>query len=195
MTLLQIMDDAGTTTRLRTFDVPTITTELNAHRVRFERWGLRPLPAGASAETVLAAYRAEVDELIAEGGYRFVDVARVTPDRGDPQWPARAAKVRSTFLPEHRHAEDEVRFFVSGRGCFYLHLGTEVFAVVCEGGDLLSVPADTAHWFDMGAEPDFCAIRLFEEEDGWVGDFTGTGIAELLPTLDELLTPGQLVQA
>ena len=39
--------------------------------------------------------------------------------------------------------EDEIRFFVQGAGTFYLHLGDEVVAVLCEAGDLLSVPALT----------------------------------------------------
>jgi len=69
----------------------------------------------------------------------------------------------------------------------YLHLEPEVFALVCEGGDVLSVPAGTRHWFDMGSEPDFVAIRFFEQEDGWVGDFTGDAIGERFPTLDQLV--------
>src|SRR5260370_1019333 len=34
-----------------------------------------------------------------------------------------------------------------------LHLEPEVVAVVREGGDLLSVPSGTRHWFDMGVRP------------------------------------------
>ncbi len=84
-----------------------------------------------------------------------------------------AAAARGKFLAEHRHAEDEVRFFAAGRGCFYLHLDGEVVAVVCEAAICCRCPAGTRHWFDMGSRPDFLAIRFFEEKDGWVGDFTG----------------------
>ena len=49
------------------------------------------------------------------------------------------------------------------------------------------MPAGTLHWFDMGTRPDFIAIRFFEEEDGWVGDFTGDAISAGFPSLDELL--------
>src|SRR6202035_3758741 len=71
---------------------------------------------------------------LAQARDRHIDVAAVQPDRNDPDWRANAAAARSKFLAEHRHAEDEVRFFVAGRACFYLHLEPEVFAVGCESG-------------------------------------------------------------
>jgi hypothetical protein len=48
-------------------------------------------------------------------------------------------------------------------------------------GDLIAVPDSTRHWFDMGPEPSFVAIRFFTEPDGWVGHFTGTDIARKFP--------------
>ena len=63
----------------------------------------------------------------------------------------------------------ELRFFVDGRGLFYLHLGDKVYCVLCEQGDLISVPANTTHWFDMGANPRFKCIRFFTTPDGWQG--------------------------
>ncbi|MGW7696248.1 hypothetical protein ACWGMA_46910 [Streptomyces asiaticus] len=77
--------------------------------------------------------------------------------------------MREAFLDEHRHGEDEVRFFAHGTGCSYLHLADRVLAVVRKEGDLLSVPVGTAHWFDIGRQPHFCAIRFFQAEDGWIG--------------------------
>src|SRR3546814_15034319 len=47
--------------------------------------------------------------------------------------------------------------------------------------DLIAVPDGTTHWFDMGPEPSFVAIRFFTEPDGWVGHFTGTDIAQKFP--------------
>ncbi|MFF9852456.1 1,2-dihydroxy-3-keto-5-methylthiopentene dioxygenase [Streptomyces litmocidini] len=191
MTLLQIMpDDAPDTVLLRTQDEETIARALRERAVSFTRWPLRArVTPRTSSEELLDAYRAEVDELCAGQGLRLVDVARLHPEEG-ADWQERAAGARSTFLDEHRHAEDEVRFFAQGTGCFYLHLDDRVYAVVCEAGDLLSVPAGTRHWFDMGPVPDFCAIRFFEKEDGWVGDFTQEPIAEGFPRLDALLREG-----
>ncbi|MFE5730194.1 acireductone dioxygenase [Streptomyces sp. NPDC056528] len=191
MTLLQIMpDDAPDTVLLRTRDAEAVAQALRERSVSFTRWPLRAqVTPQTSSEELLDAYRAEVDELCADQGLRLVDVARLHPEEG-AEWKERAAKARSTFLDEHRHAEDEVRFFAQGTGCFYLHLDDRVYAVVCEAGDLLSVPAGTRHWFDMGPVPDFCAIRFFEKEDGWVGDFTQEPIAEGFPRLDVLLREG-----
>ncbi len=89
--------------------------------------------------------------------------------------------LRAKFLDEHTHAEDEVRFFVEGSGAFYLHSQSKVYQVICETNDLLSVPAKTKHWFDMGDKPSFTAIRLFTDPKGWVAKFTGDPIARGFP--------------
>ncbi|MBF6383479.1 1,2-dihydroxy-3-keto-5-methylthiopentene dioxygenase [Nocardia farcinica] len=189
MTLLQVMaaDDAARV-RLRTTEEAAVAAELAAHGITFDRWPVLDDAAALSSDDLLAHYADRIAALNADGRYRHIDVARIHPDDADPQWPQTARAARTKFLDEHRHAEDEVRFFAAGRGCFYLHLGAEVFAVVCEGGDLMSVPAGTLHWFDMGERPDFIAVRFFEEADGWVGDFTGDRISAGFPTLDDLLT-------
>jgi 1,2-dihydroxy-3-keto-5-methylthiopentene dioxygenase len=189
MTLLQIMPaDDGSRMLLRTDDAARITAELRPLGIRFERWAAAAaLDAGAGQDEVLDAYQEEVRRLRAVGGYQLVDVVRMKPDDADPGWPATARAARDKFLDEHTHDEDEVRFFVEGRGCFYLHLGDRVYAVACEAGDLLSVPAGTRHWFDMGARPLFTAIRFFRAQDGWVADFTGDLIGRRFPYLDELL--------
>ena len=49
------------------------------------------------------------------------------------------------------------------------------------------MPAGTRHWFDMGPEPSFCALRFFNNAEGWVAQFSGDGIAERYPMLDALL--------
>lgn len=144
--------------------------------VRFERWKPRlELPPGAAPEAVIAAYRKDIDRLMREGGYRAVDVISLSPDH-----PERGV-LRQRFLNEHTHAEDEVRFFVAGSGLFTLHVDTRVYEVLCEAGDLISVPANTRHWFDMGPAPYFVAIRLFTNPEGWVAHFTNDDIASRFP--------------
>jgi 1,2-dihydroxy-3-keto-5-methylthiopentene dioxygenase len=189
MTLLQVMsdNDAGEV-RLRTADADLIRDELAARGIAFDRSPVASDPDVQQPAEILDRYADQVAAINADDRYRHIDVAALQPDHDDPDWRAHAAAARSKFLAEHRHAEDEVRFFVAGRACFYLHLEPEVFAVVCESGDLLTVPAGTRHWFDMGSDPRFAAIRFFEQEDGWIGDFTGDTIGERFPTLDQLVT-------
>ena len=189
MTILQIMS-ADATTLLRTDEAERIESALAPYGVHLEHWSAsRPLPETATQEQVLDAHREDVERICKVGKYRLVDVVRLQSDDTDPEWQKKADAARTKFLNEHTHDEDEVRFFVAGRGCFYLHLDDRVYAVICEAGDLLSVPTGTRHWFDMGTRPEFCAIRFFEREDGWVGTFTGDPISSRIPHLDELLVP------
>lgn len=163
---------------LESADGAVMATELAQRGVLFERWETRPdITPGAPAEAVLAAYQPEIQRLSAMGGYQSVDVVSLAPDH--PQ----RAEFRAKFLQEHTHAEDEVRFFVAGRGLFTLHIGTEVLEVLCEQGDLISVPAGTRHWFDMSEAPFFVAVRLFINPSGWVAQFTGDDIASRFPRL------------
>jgi len=159
-----------------TSDHAAIARELAAIGVAFERWEANGQVSGGDApEKILAAYRADIDRLVAEHGFQSVDVASIGPDN------PKRAEIRKTFLDEHFHKEDEVRFFVAGSGLFTLHMADRVYEVLCEQGDLISVPDGTPHWFDMGPEPDFVAIRFFKQPDGWIGHFTGTDIAARFP--------------
>lgn len=161
---------------LATTDRAEMTRELGAIGVTLEQWeAAQPVAPGASQEEVFAAYRADIDRLVAERGFRSVDVASIGPDN------PKREEMRAKFLDEHFHKEDEVRFFVAGSGLFTLHVDGKVYEVLCTQGDLIAVPDSTKHWFDMGPEPSFVAIRFFTEPDGWVGHFTGTDIAGRFP--------------
>ena len=181
MSDLQVFDATGEAAqlpKLTTNDPAVIAAELAERGIGFERWPARAeLPAGAGPDAVLAAYAQEIQAVQARGSYPTVDAIRMSPDH-----PNREA-LRQKFLSEHTHAEDEVRFFVEGRGLFCLHLGEEVLQVLCEADDWISVPAGTKHWFDMGAEPSFCAIRFFDNPEGWVAQFSGDPIADRFPRL------------
>jgi 1,2-dihydroxy-3-keto-5-methylthiopentene dioxygenase len=173
-------DDAPGAARSVADDPAGIAAGLAEIGVVFERWAAEvELAPDADDDAVLAAYAGDIARLKAAGGYQSVDVARVTP--ATPNTDA----LRAKFLAEHTHADDEVRFFVEGAAQFYLHKAGKVFVVVCEGGDLISVPAGTPHWFDMGERPRFTALRLFVSPEGWVASFTGTRIAESFPRFEQ----------
>ena len=89
--------------------------------------------------------------------------------------------IRAKFLSEHTHTEDEVRFFHEGAGNFVLHVNGKVFDVHCRRGDLISVPANTTHWFDSGTEPHVTALRIFTDTTGWTPHYTGTDMADRFP--------------
>ncbi len=77
--------------------------------IDYERWQpSHPIPDGAPAEAVLAAYATEIDRLKKAGGYVTADVIDVSPQT--PNLDTMLAK----FRREHWHDEDEVRFILRG---------------------------------------------------------------------------------
>lgn len=176
MSRLRVFSETAPDTVLfESSDAAVIAERLQAIGVGFERWTVRPIADDASNESILAAYKPEIDKLVAENGFRAVDVVSINPDH-----PEREA-MRAKFLSEHSHKEDEVRFFVRGSGLFTLHIEDRVYEILCQTQDLIRVPDGTKHWFDMGPAPRFTAIRFFTEADGWVGYFTDSGLAERFP--------------
>ncbi|MFQ6575693.1 1,2-dihydroxy-3-keto-5-methylthiopentene dioxygenase [Pseudomonas sp. UM16] len=148
-----------------------IAATLAEQGVRFERWQAEaPIQPGANEQQVISAYQQRIDALMTEQGYRQVDVLR---------------EAHTSLRNEHTRGEDLVRFFAAGRGLFTLHIEDYLYAVLCEKGDLIVVPAGVKHWIDMGEEPRFVAIRLFNQAQAQVENFTGDKIAEAFPRLDD----------
>jgi 1,2-dihydroxy-3-keto-5-methylthiopentene dioxygenase len=174
---LRVYDENDPSTPLvDTTNREEIARLLGEHKILFEQWEANaPLSAASDQDAILAAYADDVARLKRDFGYTTVDVIRVTKET--PNVPA----LREKFLNEHTHTEDEVRFFVEGSASFYLRTGGKVHQMICTRGDLLSVPANTTHWFDMGPAPEFAAIRLFVDPSGWVANFTGDDIASRFP--------------
>ncbi len=157
-----------------------IASTLAAVGVHFTRWqSAATLSRDADSDALIAAYRPQIEQLMAERGYAGVEVLRV--DDGQPQPGDLAAQEGD----EHRHADDEVRFFAAGRGLFNLHIDDYVYAVQCEKSDLLLIPAGVHHWFDMGEHPYCVAIRLFNSRAGLAVEPSGGDIASRFPRLDD----------
>lgn len=174
--VLKVFSENNTTEFTTYEDFESIKSQLSGAGLGYERWSAeKELSNAAGQDEVIAAYKTSIDKLMKERGYITVDVVSLTPEN-----PA-AAEARKKFLAEHTHSEDEVRFFVDGSGMFYIHKNGKVFAMLCTKGDLISLPAGTTHWFDMGPKPFFKAIRLFNNPEGWVGKFTGSDIADKFP--------------
>jgi 1,2-dihydroxy-3-keto-5-methylthiopentene dioxygenase len=180
MSVLTVYADDQPQSGEKFVDYSAIQQQLHAIGVQFERWTANcELSADADQATVIAAYDDSIAKLKQQYHFQSVDVVNLQPDHPDK------ALFRQKFLAEHIHADFEVRFFIDGRGLFYLHTNSKVYAVLCEKGDLISVPANTKHWFDMGENPHFKCIRLFTTPDGWVAEFTGSDIALSFPNFDQ----------
>jgi 1,2-dihydroxy-3-keto-5-methylthiopentene dioxygenase len=128
------------------------------------------VPAGASAEQVLATYAPEVDEMKRRGGYVTADVIDVNANT--PNLEAMLAR----FDKEHTHSEDEVRFILAGRGIFFLALDGRIASVEVGPGDMLRVPKGTKHWFTLCEDRRIRAIRRFQDTAGWTPHYTDSGV-------------------
>lgn len=160
-------------------DGEAIANRLKEVGVTFERWTAKSAIAdGDNQEKILQSFASSIQKLKTLGGYTTEDVVSIYPEHPDKE------AMRAKFLSEHTHSEDEVRFFVRGSGLFCLHIAGKVYAVLCEQGDLISVPKGITHWFDMGSKPYFTCIRLFTDPAGWVAQFTGSDIASKVPNMD-----------
>lgn len=175
-TLTVYADQEPGTVLARYTEFADIRDQLAAIGVEFERWDAsKPLKPEDGAEEVIAAYRDAIDVLNKKYGFVSIDVVAMHPD--NPQ----AEVARGKFLAEHTHDDFETRFFVDGSGMFYIRAGGKVYMTECTRGDLINLPANTTHWFDMGPKPFFKAIRFFRIPEGWVGKFTGDTIADRFP--------------
>ncbi|MER6768095.1 MULTISPECIES: cupin [Amycolatopsis] len=139
MTLLTVWpDDQPGHVLLRTEDTGAIVAELGRVGAGFARW---PVVEGVSEGDVLVRYRGLVESRVGGAGDFSVDVPA-----GELPFAERSGG----------GAED--RFFVRGAAVWYLHAGREVHAVLCEAGDVLTIPAGVRHWHDGG--PDFVTVRV-----------------------------------
>ena len=126
----------------------------------------------ATQEEILRAYDKDLKPFMEHGGYLTADVISINTLTENYD------AIRAKFLAEHTHSEDEIRFFVDGQGLFWFNLENEpVFNLLCQRGDLISVPAGTKHWFDAGESNPFVkAIRIFIDMSGWVPEYTQSGL-------------------
>ena len=168
---MAILSIPETNTEIR--DLKEIRAFFNARGVFFDQWTCDVFfDDKATQEEILAAYSKDLTPFMEQGGYLTADVISI--NKLTENYDA----IRAKFLAEHIHTEDEIRFFVDGQGIFWFNLENEpVFNLLCEKGDLISVPEGTKHWFDAGEiNPFVKAIRIFIDMSGWVPHYTASNI-------------------
>jgi 1,2-dihydroxy-3-keto-5-methylthiopentene dioxygenase len=168
MAILTLLDPE----RKELSDPADIKRFMNARGIIFEQWEAALLLKDTdSPETILRAYAHELEPYMKAHGYQSADVINVHKETPNLE------AIRAKFLSEHTHSEDEVRFFVDGEGQFFFHLAdrSEVFKLLCEKGDFISVPKGVTHWFDLAPKYHVKAIRVFQTQEGWVASYTNSG--------------------
>lgn len=182
MSLLRIYPENDPKRSVEFTEFSDIADQMNAAGVLFERWEAQVrLVDDSTQEEILKAYEKPVTKLMKDRGFATADVISVHPNLPNH------LELRKKFLDEHQHSEDEARFFVDGSGLFYIHAAGRIFALLCERGDFINIPAGTKHWFDMGPRPFLKCIRTFTTPEGWVAEFTGSDIASRFPRFESLV--------
>ncbi|HEU4340647.1 MAG TPA: cupin domain-containing protein [Candidatus Binatia bacterium] len=153
-------------------DGQSVEQYLKPSGVHYEYWTPEhPVEANAPAAEILKAYEKEIDKLKAFGGYATADVIDVNAQT--PGLDLMLAK----FNREHWHDEDEVRFIIAGHGLFHIRPREGgVVPIEVEPGDLLLLPKGIWHWFDLCADRQIRAIRLFQNPSGWTPHYTESGV-------------------
>jgi 1,2-dihydroxy-3-keto-5-methylthiopentene dioxygenase len=114
------------------------------------------------------AFQPTLDVLKAERGYVEQDIVELKPDT--PNLEGICAK----FIDEHLHTDDEVRYVLEGEGIFDIRSADDRWMrVTVEQGDLIVVPADRYHRFQLTDKKQIRCVRLFKDASGWVPVYRG----------------------
>lgn len=160
--------------KIETNDFDFIQNQCKKYGVSLTRWQAScVLSNDATQEEILKAYEHELKPFMQSSGFVSADVINVHAETPNIE------AIREKFLKEHTHSEDEVRFFVDGEGKFWFNFDDgEVMCLNCKKGDFLSVPAGYKHWFDLAPAYHVKAIRIFSNMEGWVANYTNSGVDE-----------------
>jgi 1,2-dihydroxy-3-keto-5-methylthiopentene dioxygenase len=153
--------------------VENVAQYLETQGIIYEHWDITKLPVelkedyNVTAElqqAILDVFRPEIDALSEKRGYKSSDIVVLSKETPNLE------ELLVKFVAEHHHTEDEVRFIVDGEGIFTIKGPKDgvYFDVILYPGDLISVPANTRHWFTLTDLRKVKAIRIFESKDGWV---------------------------
>jgi 1,2-dihydroxy-3-keto-5-methylthiopentene dioxygenase len=149
-----------------------VTSFLDSQEVIYEHWDITKLPASLverylltdeEKAEILQTFAEEINEISAKRGYKDQDVISLSDNTPNLD------VLLKNFKQEHHHADDEVRFIISGHGVFVIQgKSGEFFEVHLNPGDLISVPENTRHYFTLEEDRKVVAVRIFVTTEGWV---------------------------
>lgn len=124
-----------------------------------------------------AAYGLWLQALMGKGGYVQQELFNL--QRNHPQ----KLELRARHLDEQSQQSVSAWLFIGGFAQLSLHLDGYVYVLQGERGDLLTLPAGTRHWFDLGEEPHVLALRLSASDEA--PERTGEAIASRFARLGD----------
>ncbi len=124
-----------------------------------------------------AAYGLWLQAFMAQEGHVQQELFNL--QRNHPQ----KLELRARYLDEQVQSSASTWLFLGGFAQLSVHLDGYVYVLQGERGDLLTLPAGTRHWFDLGEEPHVLALRLSPSED--TPERTGDDIASRFARLGE----------
>ncbi len=142
-------------------------TDRNEAKKFLEKYGLYaefwlPENVNGSIEDPLLRYKNQVEAIKKKFSYASADCCSMNISIPNLD------KMLEPFKKEHHHSDDEVRFTVEGEGIFGVNPLTEPpFEIYVSSGDLLVVPANTRHWFELTEKKSICCLRIFKENPRW----------------------------
>lgn len=124
-----------------------------------------------------AAYGLWLQALMGEQGHVRQELFNL--QRNHPQ----KLELRARYLDEQVQASTSAWLFLGGFAQLSVHLDDYVYVLQGERGDLLTLPAGTRHWFDLGEEPHALVLRLSAADEA--PRLTGEEIASRFPRLGD----------
>lgn len=141
-------------------DKNEVKTFLSKYEIYAEYW--EPEISNSQVSEPLTKYKNQIENVKKKFGYVSADCCSLNKSLPNLD------TMLKPFMKEHHHTDDEVRFTVEGEGIFGINpLVDPSFEIYVEKGDLLVVPANTRHWFELTDKKDICCIRIFKENPKW----------------------------
>ncbi|MES1940742.1 acireductone dioxygenase apoprotein [Salinisphaera sp. T5B8] len=181
--MTELYRDVDHAYRLRLCDTERrcIAARLAGVGVHYDHVELPPLAFDEESrpDEVIGSYIEPLDRLMRKMPRVALDVASValTHPRRDT--------IERELMIEHAHDAVESQLLVHGAGVLFIRTADTVYALACEPGDYVRMPAGLRHWFRMDGTRAFRTIRFFEDETRPRLSHRGADMRGLFELVDE----------